>query len=124
MEVIGLPVKKVGRTTGLQKGTIVAFGYGIGSEEDVLQRSIGREPPNYYTDFLIAPRGDSAIFSTYGDSGSPILVDKPGHPDHNRPIGLLWGGWPGDIGRNRGVEDLTYGIAISRLLEQLELELL
>lgn len=124
MAPIGLPVKKVGRTTGLQKGTIVAFGYGIWSEEEALQRSIGREPPNYYTDFLIAPRPESDIFSTHGDSGSPILLDMPGHVDHNRPIGLLWGGWPGDIGRNRGLEDFTYGIAIHRLLNQLDLDLM
>lgn len=124
LDVIGTPVKKVGRTTGLQRGVVVAYGYGIWSEEEALQRAIGREPPNYYTDFLIAPRGESKTFSTHGDSGSAILIDRPGHPDDNRPIALLWGGWPGDIDRLSGVEDLTYGISIHRLLQHMELDLL
>ena len=119
MDVIGMPVKKIGRTTGLQKGTIVAFGYGITSESEPIDRAVGREPANFYTDLLIAPQQRGKAFSAAGDSGSAILVDN----DENRPIGLLWGGWPEDIGRGRGVEDLTYGVDLSRILKAMELEL-
>ncbi len=123
MKVIGMHVKKVGRTTGLQRGTIVAFGYGIPSEEEFIDRRIGKEPANIYTDFLIAPRGDSTIFSAKGDSGSAILIDSPESEIDNCPIGLLWGGGPMDIGREAGLEDLTFGIALDRILDTLDLEL-
>lgn len=119
MDAIGTPVKKIGRTTGLQKGTIVAFGYGITSESEHIDRAVGREPANFYTDLLIAPREKGKVFSAGGDSGSAILIDD----DRNRPIGLLWGGWPEDIGRGRGMEDLTYAIDLTRVLKTMELEL-
>ena len=122
MEVIGTGVKKVGRTTGLQHGTVVAFGYGIASEEEFLDRRIGQEPANFYTDLLIAPRAPSEVFRAPGDSGSPILIDSDDE-DNNRPIGLLWGGRPTDIGRSQGLEDLTYGISLPRILDALDLEL-
>ena len=123
MQPVGLHVKKVGRTTGLQKGTIVAFGYGISGEEELLDRRIGREPANTYTDLLIAPRGESKVFSAKGDSGAAILIDAPGEESNNCPIGLLWGGGPLDIGRSTGVEDLTYGISLDRVLKTLDVEL-
>ena len=121
MDVIGLAVKKVGRTTGLTTGTVVAFGYGIPNSNEQIDRFIGSEPANVYTDFLIAPRGEGP-FSAPGDSGSGILVDEATH--ENQALGLLWGGWPTDIGRPSGLEDLTYGINLNRVLETMNLELL
>lgn len=123
MEIIGMPVKKVGRTTGLQLGTVVGFGFGFDTEEEFIDRQIGYEPANFYTDLLIAPRSPSTVFSAPGDSGSAILIDTD-DDNNNRPIGLLWGGWPGDVGRNRGFEDLTYGISLTRILSAMNLELL
>jgi hypothetical protein len=123
MDIIGKPVKKVGRTTGLQFGTIVAFGYGISGESQQLDHYIGKEPANLYTDIMIAPRNQGEVFSDHGDSGSGILLDT-NDEDNNRPIALLWGGRPTDIGRGFGVEDLTYGINLKRILKLLELELL
>lgn len=123
MDIIGKPVKKVGRTTGLQFGTIVAFGYGISGESQMLDHYIGKEPANLYTDIMIAPRSQGEVFSDHGDSGSGILLDTDDE-DNNRPIALLWGGQPTDIGRGFGVEDLTYGINLNRILKVLELELL
>ncbi len=123
MEIIGKPVKKIGRTTGLQYGVITAFGYGIPGSDEMIDRYINKEPANFYTDFLIAPRTPSRIFSTHGDSGSPILLDT-NDADADRPLALLWGGWPADIGRNKGVEDLTYGINLNRILNELNLEFL
>ena len=122
MDIIGKPVKKVGRTTGLQHGTVVSFGYGFETEEEFIDRRVGREPANFYTDLLIAPRFPSTVFSAPGDSGSAILLDT-NDDDNNRPVGLLWGGWPGDVGRGLGFEDLTYGISLTRILKAMELEL-
>lgn len=122
MELIGLPVKKVGRTTGLTAGIVVAFGYGITNANEQIDRLIGSEPANVYTDFLIAPEGGDP-FSAPGDSGSGILVNS-NDQHHDKALGLLWGGWPTDIGRATGVEDLTYGINLNRVLTEMHLELL
>lgn len=65
MSIIGQRVLRVGRTTGLRRGTIAAFGYEFEDEED----------HTYYTDLLIV--GDNDIpFSTHGDSGSLIVLDN------------------------------------------------
>ncbi len=122
MDLIGLPVKKVGRTTGLTAGVVVAFGYGIANANEQIDRLIGSEPANVYTDFLIAPVGEGA-FSAPGDSGSGILVNS-NDQHHDKALGLLWGGWPTDIGRSTGVEDLTYAINLKRVLTEMDLELL
>lgn len=122
MDVIGLPVRKVGRTTGLTEGTVVAFGYGITNANEQIDRNIGFEPANIYTDFLIAAAEGFGEFSAPGDSGSAILVAAEEH--QNEALGLLWGGWPSDIGRDTGTEDLTYGINLQRILTKMELELL
>ena len=121
MDVIGLPVQKVGRTTGLTAGIVVAFGYGVPNANEQIDRFIGREPANVYTDFLIASRNGDP-FSAPGDSGSGILVDDVAHA--NQALGLLWGGWPTDIGRAAGLEDLTYAINLKRVLSEMNLELL
>ena len=121
LDVIGLPVKKVGRTTGLTMGVVVAFGYGVPNANEQIDRFLGREPANVYTDFLIAAR-DGGPFSAPGDSGSGILADDDAH--NNEALGLLWGGWPTDIGRAMGAEDLTYAINLKRVLEEMRLELL
>ncbi len=122
MDIIGMPVKKVGRTTGLQQGTVVAFGYGITSEEDYLDRRLDKEPANFYTDLVIGPRSTSTIFSAGGDSGSAILLDTDDE-NSNRPVALLWGGRKTDIGRRVGLEDLTYGVDLMRVLNLLDLEI-
>ncbi|WP_299616319.1 hypothetical protein [Pelagibius sp.] len=121
MDVIGTRVKKVGRTTGLTHGTVVAFGFGIPNANEAIDRFLGYEPANVYTDFLIAPR-EAGPFSAPGDSGSGILVDEAAH--NNEALGLLWGGWPTDIGRATGLEDLTYGINLKRVFQEMKLELL
>jgi hypothetical protein len=121
MYIIGKPVKKVGRTTGLQMGTIVAFGYGIAGESQMLDHFAGKEPANLYTDIMIAPRSPDKVFSAGGDSGSLILLDTDDE-DKNMPIALLWGGQPSDIGRSYGLENLTYGINLKRILDTLKLE--
>jgi hypothetical protein len=123
MDIIGKRVKKVGRTTGLQFGTIVAFGYGVAGDSQLLDNWMGKEPANVYTDLMIAPREKEGAFSAPGDSGSPILIDSDDQ-ENNKPVGLLWGGQSMNIGRSYGLEDLTFGINLQRILDMMELQLL
>jgi hypothetical protein len=108
MSIIGQKVLRVGRTTGLRRGTVVGFGYEFIDSADVTA----------YTDLLIL--GDDGVpFSTHGDSGSLIVTDD----GENRPIGLLWGGWQSKLRTGAGQENWTYGIALSRVLDALEVDL-
>lgn len=108
MSIIGQRVLRVGRTTGLRHGTVMAFGYEFVDQSDV----------TVYTDLLIV--GDNNIpFSTHGDSGSLIVTDDF---EHN-PIGLLWGGWQEKLRTGHAQEKWTYGIALSRVLDALDIDL-
>lgn len=108
MSIIGQKVLRVGRTTGLRRGTIVAFGYEFVDASDATA----------YTDLLIV--GDNNIpFSTHGDSGSLIVTDDF---EHN-PLALLWGGWQEKLRTGYAQENWTYGIALSRVLDALQIDL-
>ncbi|KKH95439.1 hypothetical protein EO95_08920 [Methanosarcina sp. 1.H.T.1A.1] len=108
MSIIGQRVLRVGRTTGLRRGTIVAFGYEFYDERDAC----------VYTDLLIV--GDDGVpFSTHGDSGSLIVMDTP----QLNPVGLLWGGWQEKLRTGYAQENWTYGIALSRVMDALEIDL-
>ncbi|MDA2937604.1 hypothetical protein MYX75_04995 [Acidobacteria bacterium AH-259-A15] len=108
MSIIGQKVLRVGRTTGLRRGTIVAFGYEYVDESNV----------TVYTDLLIVGENDIP-FSTHGDSGSLIATDD----DELNPIGLLWGGWQEKLRTGHAQENWTYGIALSRVLDALDINL-
>jgi hypothetical protein len=109
MSIIGQKVLRVGRTTGLRRGTIVAFGYEFTDEKDTCA----------YTDLLIV--GDDGVpFSTHGDSGSLIVMDTP----QLNPVGLLWGGWQEKLRTGHAQENWTYGIALSRVMDALEIDLI
>ena len=76
MGPIGRRVVSIGRTRGITRGTIMAFGYEWYDEEESI-----------YTDYLILGEGGQ-IFSDHGDSGKLIVTD-----DANRnAVALLWGG--------------------------------
>ena len=108
LSIIGQKVLRVGRTTGLRRGTIVAFGYEFVDVSDVAT----------YTDLLIL--GDNNIpFSTHGDSGSLIVLDNP----QLNPIGLLWGGWEEKLRSGYAQENWTYGIVLNRILDALEIDM-
>lgn len=108
MSIIGQPVLRVGRTTGLRRGTVVAFGYEHRDEATL----------TVYTDLLIVGH-DDVPFSTHGDSGSLIVTDDSKH----NPIGLLWGGWQERLRTGHAQENWTYGIALSRVLDALDIDL-
>ena len=108
MSIIGQKVLRVGRTTGLRRGTVVAFGYEFIDEADATA----------YTDLLIV--GENGVpFSTHGDSGSLIVTDD----EVLNPIGLLWGGWQEKLRTGYAQENWTYGISLSRVLDALDIEL-
>jgi hypothetical protein len=90
MSIIGKKVQRVGRTTGLRYGTVVAFGYEFIDDNEV----------TVYTDLLIV--GDDKPFSTHGDSGSLIVTR-----DDNKAIGLLWGGWQEKLRTGHAQENWT-----------------
>ncbi len=108
MSIIGQKVLRVGRTTGLRRGTVVAFGYEFIDQRDATA----------YTDLLIVGN-DDIPFSTHGDSGSLIVTDD----GQLNPIGLLWGGWQEKLRTGHAQENWTYGIALSRVLDALEIDL-
>ena len=81
--VIGMPVKKYGRTTGQTKGRIYAINatVNVGYDSGVAR----------FVDQIIITPG---AFSAGGDSGSLIVVDGRGRTkaDDRKPVGLLFAG--------------------------------
>ncbi|KAK9133920.1 hypothetical protein Scep_013448 [Stephania cephalantha] len=114
--LIGKQVMKVGRSSGLTTGTIMAYALEYNDEKGIC----------FFTDFLVVGENQQT-FDLEGDSGSLILLtgqrgDKP------RPIGIIWGGTA-----NRGrlklkvgqpPENWTSGVDLGRLLDLLELDLI
>ncbi len=107
MGPIGTRVTSIGRTRGLQDGTITAFSY---EWEDEFQ--------SLYTDYLIIG-DDGEVFSDHGDSGK-LIVTKDG----SNAVALLWGGWPEQLRRGHGQENWTYAIDINKVLEKLDLQII
>lgn len=108
MDTIGRKVISVGRTRGVQRGTIVAYAYEF--RDDYI---------SIYTDLLIIGEEGNA-FSWKGDSGKVIVTDDEAH----RPVGLLWGGWQERLRKGQEQEMWSYAIDLSKVLNRLNLELL
>jgi hypothetical protein len=108
MGPIGRRVVSIGRTRGITRGTIMAFGYEWYDEEESI-----------YTDYLVL--GDNGqVFSDHGDSGKLIVTD-----DANRnAVALLWGGWYEKLRRGHGQENWTYAIDVNKALRKLEVGIL
>ncbi|KAI7999992.1 Protein NARROW LEAF 1 [Camellia lanceoleosa] len=114
--LIGRQVVKVGRSSGLTTGTIMAYALEYNDEKGIC----------FFTDFLVVGE-DQQTFDLEGDSGSLILLtgQNGGEP---RPVGIIWGGTA-----NRGrlilkvgqpPENWTSGVDLGRLLDLLELDLI
>ncbi|XVF87089.1 hypothetical protein PTKIN_Ptkin18bG0092200 [Pterospermum kingtungense] len=113
--LIGRQVVKVGRSSGLTTGTIMAYALEYNDEKGIC----------FFTDFLVVGENQQT-FDLEGDSGSLILLtsrsgEKP------QPVGIIWGGTA-----NRGrlklkvgqpPENWTSGVDLGRLLYLLELDL-
>ncbi|WOK94750.1 hypothetical protein Cni_G03455 [Canna indica] len=114
--LIGRQVVKVGRSSGLTTGTVMAYALEYNDERGIC----------FFTDFLVVGENQQT-FDLEGDSGSLIILtgqdgEKP------RPIGIIWGG-TANRGRLKlksahGPENWTSGVDLGRLLDLLELDLI
>lgn len=104
-EDLGRTVRKVGRTTGAQVGTVTAV------EVDGLPVAMDAGTPRFddQNEFTGGPATD---FSAGGDSGS-LIVDDEGYG-----VALLFAG-----GRDRTGQDFTYGNRLANVLRLLAVEL-
>lgn len=116
--LIGKHVIKVGRSSGVTKGRILAYSVEYNNDKGHC----------FLIDFLIVS-DDNKDFESEGDSGSLIMVlgdeaagEKP------RPIGIVWGG---SIHRGRLTlrnwkepENWTSGVDLSRLLDSMDLNII
>ncbi len=107
MGPIGTKVVSIGRTRGIQKGTIIAFAYEFEDSDNSI-----------YTDYLIIGEAGS-IFSDHGDSGKLIVTDDAAH----NAVALLWGGWFERLRKGHGQENWTYAIDINKALNKLEVDI-
>lgn len=114
--LIGKQVMKVGRSSGLTNGTVLAYALEYNDEKGIC----------FLTDFLVVGENQQT-FDLEGDSGS-LIVLKGVNGEKPRPIGIIWGGTA-----NRGrlklkigqpPENWTSGVDLGRLLKLLELDLI
>lgn len=114
--LIGKQVMKVGRSSGLTTGTVLACALEYNDEKGIC----------FLTDFLVVGENQQT-FDLEGDSGSLIIL-KGDDGEKPRPIGIIWGGTA-----NRGrlklkvgqpPENWTSGVDLRRLLNHLELDLI
>ncbi|KAH7426669.1 hypothetical protein KP509_10G011400, partial [Ceratopteris richardii] len=114
--IVGRQVTKVGRSSGLTKGTIMAYALEYNDEKGIC----------VLADFLIVGENQQA-FDLEGDSGSLILMTEDWRKKP-RPVGIIWGG-TANRGRlklrNRyGPENWTSGVDLGHLLAWLQLDLI
>lgn len=114
--LIGRQVMKVGRSSGLTTGTVMAYALEYNDEKGIC----------FFTDFLVVGENRQS-FDLEGDSGSLILLTGQ-NGEKPRPVGIIWGGTA-----NRGrlklkigqpPENWTSGVDLGRLLDLLELDLI
>ncbi|KAF2587157.1 hypothetical protein F2Q70_00037424 [Brassica cretica] len=114
--LVGKQVVKVGRSSGLTTGTVLAYALEYNDERGVC----------FLTDFLVVGENHRSPFDLEGDSGSLIVMK--GEEENARPIGIIWGG-TGSRGRlklkvGESPESWTTGVDLGRLLTHLQLDLI
>ncbi|XP_010534756.1 PREDICTED: uncharacterized protein LOC104810257 [Tarenaya hassleriana] len=112
--IVGKEVVKVGRSSGVTTGSVLAYALEYNDERGV----------SFLTDFLVVGENHRRPFDLDGDSGS-LIVMKGENP---RPIGIIWGG-TGSRGRlklkvGESPECWTTGVDLGRLLTHLQLDLI
>ncbi|KAJ4976068.1 hypothetical protein NE237_001174 [Protea cynaroides] len=114
--LIGKQVVKVGRSSGLTTGNVMAYALEYNDEKGIC----------FFTDFLVVGENQQT-FDLEGDSGSLILLTSQ-NGEKPLPIGIIWGGTA-----NRGrlklkvgqpPENWTSGVDLGRLLDLLELDII
>ncbi|KAI5057457.1 hypothetical protein GOP47_0027472 [Adiantum capillus-veneris] len=113
--IVGRQVMKVGRSTGLTQGRIMAYAMEYNDARGIC----------YFTDLLVIGE-NKQTFDLEGDSGSIILMTDGTKPP--RPVGMIWGG---NANRGRlkmqsghGLENWTSAVDLGRLLDRLQLDLI
>ncbi|XP_004243980.1 protein NARROW LEAF 1 [Solanum lycopersicum] len=114
--LIGKQVTKVGRSSGLTTGTVLAYALEYNDEKGIC----------FLTDFLVNGENQQT-FDLEGDSGS-LIVLKGENGEKPRPIGIIWGG-TANRGRlklkvGQSPENWTSGVDLGRLLNFLELDII
>ncbi|KAI5080715.1 hypothetical protein GOP47_0003898 [Adiantum capillus-veneris] len=113
--IVGRHVVKVGRSSGLTMGSIMAYALEYNDEKGIC----------FFTDFLIVGESKQA-FDLEGDSGSLILITEEGQ--RPRPVGIIWGGTANrgrlKLRNGNGPENWTSGVDLGRLLDLLQLSLI
>lgn len=114
--LIGRQVVKVGRSSGLTTGTILAYALEYNDEKGIC----------FFTDFLVVGENQQT-FDLEGDSGSLILLTGQ-NGEKPRPVGIIWGGTAnrGRLKLKVGLppENWTSGVDLGRLLDLLDLDLI
>ncbi|CAI9782230.1 unnamed protein product [Fraxinus pennsylvanica] len=114
--LIGRQVVKVGRSSGLTTGTVMAYALEYNDEKGIC----------FLTDFLVVGENQQT-FDLEGDSGSLILLTGQ-NGEKPRPVGIIWGGTAnrGRLKLKVGLppENWTSGVDLGRLLDLLELDLI
>lgn len=115
--IVGKQVVKVGRSSGLTKGSIMAYALEYNDEKGIC----------FFTDFLIVGENGQA-FDLEGDSGSLILITEGEDVLKPRPVGIIWGGTANrgrlKLRHGRGPENWTSGVDLGRLLDLLQLSII
>ncbi|CAN6453775.1 unnamed protein product [Victoria cruziana] len=113
--LIGKKVIKIGRSSGLTTGTVMAYALEYNDEKGIC----------FLTDFLVVGENQQT-FDLEGDSGSLILLTGDG-VQKPRPIGIIWGGTANrgrlKLKNGQGPQNWTSGVDLGRLLDLLELDL-
>ena len=123
LDLIGARVAKLGQRTGTQHGIVLAVGASRPGYDGGLDGQVGLAPARFYTDMVIGPRAPSTFVSAPGDSGALVYLDEPEDALAPRPLGLLWGGAASDLGRQRGLERVSFAASLDRVLRALDLTL-
>lgn len=114
--LIGKQVVKVGRSSGLTRGTVMAYALEYNDEKGIC----------FFTDFLVVGDNKQA-FDLEGDSGSLILITGE-NGEKPRPVGIIWGGTANrgrlKLKNGSGPENWTSGVDLGRLLDLLQLDLI
>ncbi|ONK65803.1 uncharacterized protein A4U43_C06F1130 [Asparagus officinalis] len=114
--LVGRQVVKVGRSSGLTTGTVMAYALEYNDEKGIC----------FFTDYLVVGENHET-FDLEGDSGSLIVLTSQ-DDEKPQPIGIIWGG-TANRGRlklksGHSPENWTSGVDLGRLIDLLELDII
>ncbi|CAI9762922.1 unnamed protein product [Fraxinus pennsylvanica] len=115
--LIGKQVMKVGRSSSLTTGTVLAYALEYNDEKRIC----------FLTDFLVVGE-NRQTFDLEGDDSGSLIVLKGENHEMPRPIGIIWGGTANrdrlKLKVGQPPENWTSGVDLGQLLNFLELDLI